>query len=109
MEDASAIPVAGEPAQPVKIEALKEIIDGNKHPLVEYMSDPKTRFFIVRAPCDAFLQLAVRGNEWAVSKKVADKIALNNSSNEQQLSQPPSIVLIVSLANSNAFQGVFTL
>lgn len=36
-------------------EPLKEIVEGKRHALVPYMTENRTRFFIVKAPNEEFL------------------------------------------------------
>jgi hypothetical protein len=41
---------------------LKEILDGKKHPLLNFMTDQNTQFFIVRAPSEDFFVMALKKN-----------------------------------------------
>ena len=48
-------------------EILKDIIEGKKHPLSEYMNKESSRIACVKCPCDDFMLLALKTSEWAFS------------------------------------------
>ena len=44
----------------VNVEPLKDLFIGKKHPMIPYMSDNETKFFIVRAPSEEYLLLGAK-------------------------------------------------
>ena len=53
------------------------ILEGKKHALNDKMAGrtaEDTKFYILKAPNEQFLQMGVKLNEWCISKKVVDKL-----------------------------------
>ena len=69
------------------------------------MNDQNARFFIVRAPSEEFFTMALKKNQWAISQKCADRLlsTLEKAKEDEKV----SIVVFVSIANSNGIQGAF--
>lgn len=84
-------------------EPLKEIVEGKRHALVPYMTENRTRYFIVKAPNEDFLIQGIKSCSWSLSQKSYDriKVALDSVSDQSP------VLALVSIANSHRFQGVF--
>lgn len=84
-------------------EPLKDLFLGKRHPMIPYMSDNETKFFIVKAPNVDYLLLGARETQWALSQKAIDRL----SSGFTNLEKEKSSLVLVSLGNS--INGVFRL
>lgn len=67
-----------------------------RHPLFENMSNLDTKYFIMRAPNMETLKLAIKNNEWALSKQAGSKI-------QAAAVKGGNIILFFSAVKSNTY------
>jgi hypothetical protein len=82
-------------------EPLKDLFLGKRHPMIHYMSDNETKFFIVKAPNEDYLKLGARSTQWALSQKALGRLSTGFTNLEKEKSS----LVLVSLGNS--INGVF--
>lgn len=78
-----------------KVDPMKDLILGNKHPLVEYMSDNKTKFYAFKSLSEDYFIRGLRTNTWALSQSTLDRLSTSK--------EPCTCIGLVSLSGSNGF------